>query len=412
VVSDRQRRILYLVHELPWPADAGHKLRFGQVLMALSRAHDVECWGYTERDPVEVVEGLRRAFPRAGRFVAVRKSVRIRRRPLDVARVLAAAMLQGQPYSMVKFSNASLQRQLAKQLASFDTVVSAFPMLGNLPASLPIPLVLDSHNIEHKLWDRPRGTSFLTAPFVRRESSLLKRAEMKAWREVSAIIAICDEDARIMEESSGARATVLPVTLEAPKPFERAATADVGLIGVWSWAPNERAIAWFGSTIAPLLAAAGLTSRVAGPGLSSQLRGALERAGVEVLGYVKEVETFYAGVRAVAAPYVEGGGVRLKVVEAIMHGAPVVGTDLAFRGLRGLGDDVVTRAATAEEFAQRLAEMIAAPAIALRRAEAAKARLLLEHGPSVGQRALDEVFAQLDKGKGPIDSPVTRTSHP
>jgi glycosyltransferase involved in cell wall biosynthesis len=54
---------------------------------------------------------------------------------------------------------------------------------------------------------------------------------------------------------------------------------------------------------------------------------------VDILGPVSSVASFYQNVDAVLAPLERGGGMKVKVVEAMMHGVPVIATEHAAEGL-------------------------------------------------------------------------------
>jgi hypothetical protein len=54
---------------------------------------------------------------------------------------------------------------------------------------------------------------------------------------------------------------------------------------------------------------------------------------VDILGAVSNVEEFYDLVDVVVVPIERGGGMKVKVVEAMMHGAPVLATEHALAGL-------------------------------------------------------------------------------
>jgi glycosyltransferase involved in cell wall biosynthesis len=56
-------------------------------------------------------------------------------------------------------------------------------------------------------------------------------------------------------------------------------------------------------------------------------------AGVVVVGYVPQIADFYAAVDLAIAPMVHGAGTPTKVIEALGHGVPVIGTQRALRGL-------------------------------------------------------------------------------
>lgn len=56
-------------------------------------------------------------------------------------------------------------------------------------------------------------------------------------------------------------------------------------------------------------------------------------AGVEVVGYVKDLLSWYARARAVVSPVLEGSGTSVKVPEACLHGRPVLATHFSARDL-------------------------------------------------------------------------------
>lgn len=60
--------------------------------------------------------------------------------------------------------------------------------------------------------------------------------------------------------------------------------------------------------------------------------GAHELIGVQLAGYVTDLDAFYDRVDAVVAPMVMGSGLKMKVGEALAMGKPVIGTRIAFEG--------------------------------------------------------------------------------
>ena len=90
---------------------------------------------------------------------------------------------------------------------------------------------------------------------------------------------------------------------------------------------------------------------------------------VEVLGPVDEVATFYDRVDVVLAPIARGGGMKVKVVEAMMHGVPVVATRHAMEGLpRAIADECIdwetySAGGTDHDFSARLRDPRVNPAV-------------------------------------------------
>jgi len=328
-------RLLYLTQELPFADDAGHKIRSRQLLRALARAFDVTAAGFVDAPaaPAEArVLGLD--------TIAEASAIRIRRQPVRLAGAVLASLARDQPYGLAKFENRRLARRLAAHAhAQPPAIVVANVAMARYLDLFPMAQgIVDSHNIEAALWrDFSAAAPPLTRGFLRREARLLERVETAMWARAAGVIAICAEDAEVIaRHAPGTRVIIAP---PAVAPGTLAATrgprADVGMLGVWSWAPNEHALEVFTKRMAPRLREAGVSIRISGPGMAAGPRQRLQRIGVEVTGRVGDVADFYGGVDQVVAPYVQGGGVRLKVLEAIAYGVPLVGTPLAFRGVLG-----------------------------------------------------------------------------
>lgn len=387
---------LYLTHEVPWPPDAGHKIRGGQLVNALSKLGEVYVAAFTDR-PEEADER-----PTLAGVLIKRRELRIRRRPVRLGLTLAQSFLRGEPYGLMKFADRGFRRQLANLIRNVrpDFIVSTLPMLQHLPpwAADHSAIVMDTHNIEHELWaDFAAVVPRFLRPFMAREIRLLGDRERAYWASAEAVIAICDEDAVIIARWTGERPTVVPVAVhlgEADRRPSAGPTFDVGLVGVWSWAPNEDALAWFSSDILPGLCSRGLSVAIAGRGVSPALARSLKRQGAEVLGFVDDLDDFYQSVRVIAAPYRLGGGVRMKVLEAIDHRIPVVGTPLAFRGLRGAEE--AWTASTSSEMIDQIERLLRSEedrSGAVR----SQARAVQRHAVQVGEAALTGLVERLTK---------------
>lgn len=72
--------------------------------------------------------------------------------------------------------------------------------------------------------------------------------------------------------------------------------------------------------------------RIAGE-VCSAFRG-LNLPNVQFLGYCDSLDEFYAQTDIVVAPLIIGTGLKIKTVEALAYGKPVIGTRIAFEGLR------------------------------------------------------------------------------
>jgi polysaccharide biosynthesis protein PslH len=126
-------------------------------------------------------------------------------------------------------------------------------------------------------------------------------------------------------------------------PLPPAPTPTVSFVATLGWAPNVDAAVWFGREVWPEVQRRSPQARLllVGRDPAPSVR-ALASASVEVSGGVSDVRPYLAQTRVAVAPLRSGGGTRLKILEALDAGRPVVATSVAVDGLEDLiGEGVV-----------------------------------------------------------------------
>jgi glycosyltransferase involved in cell wall biosynthesis len=176
--------------------------------------------------------------------------------------------------------------------------------------------------------------------------------------------AVSAEDAtRLAGQARGARLLVVPSGMD-----ERhaAAGATPGIDGTallvanFGYGPNARGAEWLLRSVWPQVRGRlpTATLRLVGGRMPSALaRLAATTPGVDVMGQVAQLAPLLRDAGVVVAPLLEGGGTRLKIVEAWSQGKAVVTTS---KGIEGLpwSDAAVTVVDEASTFAARLRELM------------------------------------------------------
>jgi glycosyltransferase involved in cell wall biosynthesis len=248
----------------------------------------------------------------------------------------------------------SLATTLQELLAPgrFDVINLEFPYLAHhLSNRTRPPLVLDTHEIAHDLARQMASRS--PGPYRRLYGSLnwrkLRREELSAFRAAEGICACSAADERrILADVPGARTRVIPnaanVDHYRSRPGDPAPDGRTVLFfGLLSTFPNIDGVKFLLDEIWPRIAAARPEARlkIAGANPSAELQA---QAGprVEITGFIEDLRPHLASAAVVVVPLRFGGGTRLKIVEAMAMGRPVVSTRLGAEGIDAVpGKDIL-----------------------------------------------------------------------
>ncbi|WP_338662846.1 glycosyltransferase [Pararoseomonas sp. SCSIO 73927] len=299
------------------PQDAGNRQRIHALLRALQGfGHRVE-FAFVRREAVDeaALEAMDRAWD-ALHLIPYDRSAE--RRSL------------GETHALDDWFPPALEEAIAALAgaASYDLVLVEYVFLSRALELFPAGTlrVLDTHDV---FTDRHLRLEALGLPIgffhttAEEEARGLDRADL--------VLAIQDDERQVLEAMTRAPVATLGFVPEAaPLPPGAHEGLRIGYFG--SGNPlNGHALARFMERldIAGLRAAgaalhvAGGATRYAGPA----------RPGVVPMGGVGEPADFYAGMDVVVNPHEGGTGLKIKTVEALAHGRPVIGTAEAFRGL-------------------------------------------------------------------------------
>ena len=207
-----------------------------------------------------------------------------------------------------------------------------------------------------------------------------RRHEAFAARRAPAVLAFSERVGRI----AGDRARIVPIAY--PVPPEPLAPVDepvVLLLANWEWPPNVVALAsmleeW------PRVRSLVPDARLLLAGWGSESLD-VDVPGTELVGPVDRVADVLARAAVLAFPCPPSSGPKVKVMEALAHGVPVVTTPAGVEGLRlaeGEGAVVVE-----EGFAEALAKLLGDPDERRRLGASGRAAMLAHHAPVPAARA-------------------------
>ncbi|MBT8448727.1 MAG: glycosyltransferase family 4 protein, partial [Gammaproteobacteria bacterium] len=121
-------------------------------------------------------------------------------------------------------------------------------------------------------------------------------------------------------------------------------------IGNLSWQPNMNGLNWFVDHVWSKIKQQepDAVLNIVGSGEVETSFDSIE--GINMLGYVEDLNELYQTHRAFIVPLLEGSGIRIKILEAFNHGIPVVSTRLACDTIGAEHGNELLIADAAEEF--------------------------------------------------------------
>jgi glycosyltransferase involved in cell wall biosynthesis len=257
-------------------------------------------------------------------------------------------------------------------------------------------LAIDTHDVMHERCERFRA---LGQPHWVR---LSRDEEAAALRGFDLVIAIQDRDAATLRAMlPEARIVVAAHAVEATAP-RRARGVDrpitIGFLGVDS-PPNRDAIGWFMDNCWP-----GLRERL-GDGARLRIGGSVcdscdVHEGVTLAGGVDELAGFYASIDIAINPVRIGGGLKIKNVEALAHGVPLVTTSVGSEGMEGAPADAMLIADDADAFIAHCVALCADPGLRARVGGAGQAYARARFSPRSAYAGLLDALIGAGAGAG------------
>ncbi len=390
--------VLLLTQVLPYPPDSGPKVKTWNVIKYLARQHEVTLVSFVRGDQSAEVEHLRR-------YCRAVHTVPMSRHPLHDAAAMARSFLSGEPWMMVRDDRAAM-RQLIDRLARethFDVAHADQLNMAQYAARVPgARKILDAHNalwlLYQRLWQTMRfGPRQI---LLGRDWRLLKTHEGRVCREFDAVLAVSDEDRAALTEAMGAERpiTVIPIAVDTDEipVVQRAPEAHHLLhIGTMYWPPNIDGMLWFLREVYPLV-------RAQFPAVQLDVVGArppqelldfnAQNIGVNVAGYVPDPAPYLQRAGVFIVPLRAGGGMRVKILEALSRGLPLVTTTLGCEGIAVEHERHVLIADTPEAFAAAVVRVLRDRAFADELGRAGRALIENTYDYRAACRPLDELY--------------------
>jgi polysaccharide biosynthesis protein PslH len=362
------RRLLALTNMLPYPPTNGGQMRDWEVLRALaSLGCEIHLLSFGRNEhldeqlneirkvcaSIEVISHPQMSLSSSGDYLG-----RFR------------ALLDRLPYAVTRYQSKAMHGRIVQwvEAGRVDAVLSNMPYLvANVPATLPVPLIVNCHNIEHMILRRylPFERNPLRRAYAWIECRKLERWEKEGCSQASLLLVCSVYDRSVMEKLCPAvPVAVVPNVIDADHYVASDQSNDPTLLynGGMDWFPNRDAVEFFVTAILPQLRVLvpGIRFVVAGRNPSEIFRRRFAtQSDVEFTGTVPDMRPFISRSSVCVVPLRIGSGTRLKILEAAAMAKPIVSTSLGAEGLDFIPCQEIMIADEPQAFAHAVANLLA-----------------------------------------------------
>lgn len=388
--------ILWLSHLVPYPPKGGVLQRSYNLLFQTSRRHKIYLLAFNQRsflpteDKIEEAKLALSEFCEEVHILPLASEVR----KLGKLRLVISNFFSRYPYDINWTRSEEMVRALVEILRTRTIGLVHFDTIGLAQYRhhvKDIPTVLNHHNVESQIMSRRvrYERNLLKKVYIGLESRKLRKYERRVCHEFFTNLTVSDLDGeRLGFINPGASlATVANGTdIEYFRPAE---TCEEGqsllFVGGLTWHPNRDAIKHFLAEVWPALSLRRpqLKLYIVGNSPDKEIvKISKNHPNVLVTGFVDDVRVYFRKATVFICPMRAGGGTRLKIIDALASGKPIVATSMACEGIDVTNGKNVLIADNPSEFCSAIETLLTNSA--LRASLAVEGRRLAEEKYSWG----------------------------
>ena len=368
--------ILFLTQIIPYPPDAGPKVKTYHVLRYLyNQGHKIHLATFIRPEEKPFLPAIRELCTEVS-------TVEMHRSRWADVRYLLKSQFSGRPF-LVERDDLKEMRLLIEKLLSeheFDVIhadqLTMCQFAEHIAGNSTVMRIFDAHNAVWTIVERMKETApfYLKLPLLL-EKNRVKKYEAEITTKFEKTLAVTEIDQRALIDAvreyiphfdeNSLSITVIPIAVDTKllSPINRVANSkNIVTLGTLHYPPNADGIRWFAQEVFPLVRSEipDATLTIIGKNPPQDLLNLASQSSeaIKVTGYVPDLVPYFEKGGVLVVPVRAGGGMRVRILEAFSRSMPVVTTTIGLEGIDAQPERDVLVRDTAPDFAQSVIDVL------------------------------------------------------
>ncbi|MFA9391106.1 MAG: glycosyltransferase family 4 protein [Prolixibacteraceae bacterium] len=275
------------------------------------------------------------------------------------------------PYNAERFIDRNYQVKLQQILTSesFDIIqlegLYLCPYIATIRKYSSAKIAYRAHNIEYEIWQRTiLQSQGIRKIYLKILTHRLKKFEASAINQYDFLIPITNRDRDILNQMGNTKPTL---TISAGFDTEEVRSVysnfsmNLFFIGALDWSPNQEGLIWFIEKCWPLILKAQPTTqlKIAGRNAPEWMEDKFKVKNVTYLGEIENAQKFISQNGIMIAPVLSGSGMRVKIIEGMLHQKTIVTTSIGCEGINVKNEEHLFIADNYSDFSNYIIALLA-----------------------------------------------------
>ncbi|MFN7035016.1 MAG: glycosyltransferase family 4 protein [Bellilinea sp.] len=342
-------KILFLTQIVPYPPDAGPRIKTWHVLKYLSeQGYSITLLTYVRKEEEKFLPKVRQICENV-------IPIPLQRTKLRDVYSLVISQLRNTPFLIERDYRWTMKNAVKKLLdnENFDAIhidqVNMAQFIFNVKLNNNYPnsrTIFDAHNATWIILERMQSKfSVFLRTFLAQEAKKLKSYEHQLVQKANQVLTVTEFDRDLLmpnprDEFLKSKIHVIPIAVNTQElqPIKRKTdSCQILTIGSLNYPPNADGVRWFLNEVFPLVKQQNQNATLIvigkNPPKDFFTLAAPFGGDIQITGYVENIKPYIESSALMVVPVLAGGGMRVRILEAFARGIPVVTTTVGLEGI-------------------------------------------------------------------------------